>query len=59
MLNGTVELLFESSRPGRVAYSLPACDVPFAGVDAALPGVALREEAPNLPELSELDVVRH
>ena len=53
-------LLFERSRPGRVGYSLPAPDVP-----ARRPGGAARRRArcattcPSLPELSEVDVVRH
>ena len=46
-------LLTELSRPGRCAVSLPDLDVP----EAPLPAF-LREELP-LPELSELDIVRH
>ncbi len=48
-------LLFEISRAGRRAVRLPAPDVPTAELPAAL----LREAAPALPEVSELDVVRH
>lgn len=48
-------LIFEISRPGRVAYSLPECDVP----KAQLPKHLLREETPELPEVSEVDLVRH
>ena len=51
--------LFERSRPGRRASSLPALDVPDVDPAAALPGVELAGEMPALPELSELDVVRH
>jgi len=54
-----IPLIFEISKPGRKAYSLPACDVPFAGEAALLPGFALRQEAAELPQVSELDVVRH
>jgi glycine dehydrogenase subunit 2 len=46
--------LFELSRPGRQGTSLPPLDVPEAG----LPANYLRDDLP-LPELSELDVVRH
>jgi glycine dehydrogenase subunit 2 len=47
-------LVFDISRPGREGVSLPACDVPETPVPAAL----LRAELP-LPEVSEVDVVRH
>ncbi|RIL05645.1 MAG: aminomethyl-transferring glycine dehydrogenase subunit GcvPB [Proteobacteria bacterium] len=52
-------LLFERSRPGRVGYSLPASDVPDADPAAALDPSWLRSDVPALPELSEVDVVRH
>ena len=52
-----VESLFEASRPGRVGYSLPRLDVPAAPANA-LGGMA-RAEAPRLPEMAEVDVVRH
>ena len=48
-------LLFEMSSPGRTAFSLPELDVP----EADLPQEFLRQEAVNLPEISELDLVRH
>ena len=49
-------LLFEISRPGRRAVRLPACDVPVS----ALPeGFVRADPGPFLPEVSELDVVRH
>ena len=48
-------LLFEISSPGRTACSLPGLDVP----EAELPSEFLRQEAVNLPEISELDLVRH
>ncbi len=51
-------LLFEKSVLGRTAVHLPACDVPELPIDELLPGVSLRQELP-LPELSELDIVRH
>ncbi len=52
-------LLFEISRPGRQGYSLPSCDVPEKPVDELLPKKMQRTEAPELPELSEVEVVRH
>lgn len=53
------DLLFEMSRPGRQGYSLPSCDVPEKPVDELLPKKMQRTEAPELPELSEVEVVRH
>lgn len=51
-----VETLFEASRPGRVGYSLPKLDVPEA--DKGL-GAMARTNPPRLPEMAEVDVVRH
>jgi glycine dehydrogenase subunit 2 len=53
------QLVFEMSSPGRIGFSLPDCDVPQADPRAFLPASALRAEAPELPEVSEFDVVRH
>ncbi len=52
-------LSFERSRPGRVGYSLPTLDVPTVDPGALLPAGALRSAPLALPELSEVDVVRH
>jgi glycine dehydrogenase subunit 2 len=55
----TVEpLIFEKSVPGRRAGTLPPCDVPARPLADLLPEGELRQEL-NLPEVSELDVVRH
>jgi glycine dehydrogenase subunit 2 len=51
--------VFELSRTGRRASSIPALDVPPVHPDQALPGVELASEPPGLPELGELDLVRH
>ncbi|NQT29999.1 MAG: aminomethyl-transferring glycine dehydrogenase subunit GcvPB [Candidatus Saganbacteria bacterium] len=51
-------LIFEKSRPGRAAYSLPDLDVPLQSVKDLIPKELLRDNL-NLPELSEIDVVRH
>ncbi|MDR3349403.1 MAG: aminomethyl-transferring glycine dehydrogenase subunit GcvPB [Acidaminococcales bacterium] len=53
------ELVFELSRPGRRALDLPACDVPRRPIESMLPEAFLRKEPPVLPELSQLDLVRH
>ena len=54
-----VNLIFETSRPGRKAYSLPECDVPKKAISDLIDSSFLREKAPELPEVSELDAVRH
>ena len=53
------QLIYEMSRPGRIGYDLPALDVPEQPLAELLGADALRLEAPNLPEVSEVDVVRH
>lgn len=50
-----MQLSFELSRKGRKAYTLPDLDVP----EITIPKEYLREELPQLPELSEPDVIRH
>ncbi len=52
-------LLFERSRSGRDGYSLPPLDVPVVSPADLLGADALRADLPGLPELSEIDVVRH
>ncbi|NJD01733.1 MAG: aminomethyl-transferring glycine dehydrogenase subunit GcvPB, partial [Ruminiclostridium sp.] len=54
-----MKLIFELSKPGRKAYSLPACDVPVREAAALVPVEYLREKDALLPEVSEVDVVRH
>ena len=46
--------LWEKSRDGRCGISMPRSDVPRADLDPAF-----TDDAPELPQLSELDVVRH
>ena len=52
------KLIFEISRPGRKGYELPKTDF---GKDAfsEMPSQLMRGEEADLPEVSELDVVRH
>ncbi|MBN2057672.1 MAG: aminomethyl-transferring glycine dehydrogenase subunit GcvPB [Candidatus Saganbacteria bacterium] len=57
-INHDEPLIFEKSSPGRKACSLPAADVPEQKIEELIPRDLLRDEL-NLPELSELDVVRH
>jgi glycine dehydrogenase subunit 2 len=53
------KLIFELSSPGRIAFSLPECDVPASDLRALIPGQYLRQAPPELPEVSEVDVIRH
>ncbi len=49
-------LIFELSRPGRKSYAqMPATAASASGI----PDSFLRQDAPLLPECSEMDVVRH
>ncbi len=48
------KLIFELSKEGRTAYSLPQTEC-----SVSLPQNLARKEAPVLPQVSEVDVVRH
>jgi glycine dehydrogenase subunit 2 len=52
-------LLFEMSQPGRRANVAPKCDVPERPIADLLPADCLAAAPPELPELSEPDIVRH
>jgi glycine dehydrogenase subunit 2 len=51
-------LMFEKSSPGKKAYKLPPLDVPAVNA-AALLGDAVRQNRAELPELSEIELIRH
>lgn len=53
------KLIFEIGRPGRVAYSLPESDVDSVDLEEKLPKHLIRDEEVNLPEVSELELMRH
>jgi glycine dehydrogenase subunit 2 len=57
--NQSTGLLFELSRPGRRTHLLPDCDVPAPAADELLPRESLAESPPPLPEVGEIDLVRH
>jgi glycine dehydrogenase subunit 2 len=59
MHNQDQALIFEISKPGRVGYSLPEMDIPTVALDQLVPVDYIREEEPELPEVSELDIMRH
>jgi glycine dehydrogenase subunit 2 len=53
-------LLFEHSRAGRAAYSIPALDVPERDAEELIDKSLLRDDdLEGMPELSEVDVIRH
>ncbi len=50
-------LIFERSKPGRRGYDLPKLDVPE--LDGLIPEQMLNKEPLKLPEIAEVDLVRH
>jgi glycine dehydrogenase subunit 2 len=56
----STELVFELSRPGRRCHRLPAYDVPGdAPLSSLVPADYLADAPPPLPEVGEIDLVRH
>src|SRR5262245_15905042 len=53
------ELLFELSHSGRRTHRLPECDVPIGEARSLLPANVLADKPPPLPELGEIDLIRH
>ncbi len=51
-------LVFEKSSPGKRAYKLPPLDVPAVDPEKLL-GAAVRKDPGVLPELSEIEIIRH
>jgi len=52
-------LIFEVSKAGRIGFSLPEMDVPETDINELIPEGYIRVEEPELPEVSELDIMRH
>jgi len=55
----TEPLIKDYGSPGRKGYSLPELDIPDKDLNNYLPQQLIRENPPDLPEASEVDVVRH
>ena len=54
------ELIFDRSQTGRIGYRLPKLDVEETNLDEIIPQELRREdELEGVPEVSEVDVVRH
>jgi len=58
--NQSTDLVFELSRSGRRCHRLPPCDVPVSGpIDQLIPQENLATAPPPLPEVGEIDLIRH
>lgn len=57
MSRSSYPLIFERSKPGRRGYDLPPLDVP--ALDRLIPAEYAAANAPSLPEIAEVDAVRH
>lgn len=53
------DLIFEISRPGRIAADLPKSDVAFVDLARKFPNHLIRKTAAELPEVSEPQLMRH
>src|SRR5579872_4649082 len=51
-------LIFERSSPGKKGYKLPPLDVPEVDCQKIL-GAAARHDLGNMPEVSEMEIIRH
>jgi len=51
-------LIFEKSSPGKAAWKLPPLDVPDVDTSKLL-GAAERKDLGSMPEVSELEIIRH
>ena len=52
-------MIFERGAAGRMGYSLPESEVAISDPASDIESDLLRKQEPLLPEVSELDVVRH
>lgn len=53
------KLIFEISSPGRKGWSLPKWDAAGTDINSLIPAESLRRDGAAMPEVSELDCVRH
>lgn len=59
MIRNYDKLIFELSKEGRAGYSLPKKEIEGYCMCCGLPENLKRESKPELPEVTEFDVVRH
>jgi glycine dehydrogenase subunit 2 len=57
-VNQNEGLIFEKSSPGKKAYRLAPLDVPEVDPNEAL-GTLARKDLGNMPEVSEIEIIRH
>ena len=57
-VNRNEQLIFEKSSPGKKGYKLAELDVPDVEVDELL-GDSARDDLGNMPEVSEIEIIRH
>jgi glycine dehydrogenase subunit 2 len=57
-VNQNEGLIFEKSSPGKAAWKLPPLDVPEVDT-AKLLGAAERKDLGQMPEVSEIEIIRH
>jgi glycine dehydrogenase subunit 2 len=53
------KLIFEKGAPGRRAATMSTMDVPTEPLESMIPASMIRKEPAPLPEVSEIEVVRH
>lgn len=53
------KLIFEKSKAGRRGCALPSLDVPQKPIEKLIPPEFLRKDEPLLPEVGEVEIVRH
>jgi glycine dehydrogenase subunit 2 len=54
-----MKTIFEKNKKGRKGYNLPKLDVKERSLNELIPQDLIRKEDPELPEVSEVEVVRH
>ncbi|WP_138415829.1 aminomethyl-transferring glycine dehydrogenase subunit GcvPB [Aquibacillus sediminis] len=59
MANQDYPLIFEYSKQGRTGFSLPELDIPELDLTEEFDETYIRQDAPELPEVSELEIIRH
>lgn len=57
--NQDFPLIFELSQESRTGFSLPELDVPEVDVEGMIGEKYVRKQEPDLPEVSELQIIRH
>ena len=57
-VNQNEGLIFEKSSAGKAAWKLPPLDVPEVDAEKLL-GSSVRKDLGNMPEVSEIEIIRH